>query len=436
MLKMDGQLLSLKWENHKNSFYQALTSIRKNYSYYDVTIVCGHKTYKAHKLVLSTCSEFLEEVLERTKLTTPLPTHPVIVLHDIQSHYLEALLDYMYVGEVDVLQTDLPGLIKAAELLKVKGLAVSDAEPSNDFKGKKRYSEEQNQDRKKNRAVGKIDEDKNKDHITEKEVDENALKGMVINVKKEVNYSTSFTDTDTFHEQSDSSVSCSNVLNFEENKNSEPVQKPSNHESCMIKEENQIGYTEELFMEEHADNNEYYSHEFENSSGQESIDPELDFITQGYSDDHSSTTFTGTTNTFSQQSTETFEEENQDIMNISYVDGLASDIQQNPPPMDGNEVWIRSGRGGSGRGVACPYCMKVFTRKSIFIYHYKTHTGEKPFGCPHCPRRFIQKGNMESHARTHIKEKSSKCPHCPQIFTQRVYLMMHINEAHMQQTMS
>ncbi|XP_042227483.1 longitudinals lacking protein, isoforms H/M/V-like isoform X2 [Homarus americanus] len=56
--------------------------------------------------------------------------HPIIVLKDIRHEDLEALLNYMYVGEVNVLQTDLSGLIKAAECLRIKGLAVPDEAPS------------------------------------------------------------------------------------------------------------------------------------------------------------------------------------------------------------------------------------------------------------------------------------------------------------------
>ena len=56
--------------------------------------------------------------------------HPVIVLKDIRSEELESLLSYMYVGEVNVVQEKLSGLIKAAECLRIKGLAVPDEEPS------------------------------------------------------------------------------------------------------------------------------------------------------------------------------------------------------------------------------------------------------------------------------------------------------------------
>ena len=72
-------------------------------------------------MVLIVCSEYFEEIFERTKCN-----HPFIVIKDIQPSEIEALLNYMYKGEVNVLQELLPGLIKAAEALKIKGLAVPD----------------------------------------------------------------------------------------------------------------------------------------------------------------------------------------------------------------------------------------------------------------------------------------------------------------------
>lgn len=102
-------------------------------SYCDVTIACDGKFYPVHKLVLSTCSDYFEQMFERTNCK-----HPIIVLKDIRSQELEALLNYMYVGEVNVLQNELAGLIKAAECLMIKGLAVPDEAPSKDVKENKR----------------------------------------------------------------------------------------------------------------------------------------------------------------------------------------------------------------------------------------------------------------------------------------------------------
>ncbi|KAK3869713.1 hypothetical protein Pcinc_025006 [Petrolisthes cinctipes] len=130
---MASGLLSLKWNNHRSTFFHILSTIRSKESYCDVTIACDGKFYPVHKLVLSTCSDYFEQMFERTNCK-----HPIIVLKDIRSQELEALLNYMYVGEVNVLQNELAGLIKAAECLMIKGLAVPDEAPSKDVKENKR----------------------------------------------------------------------------------------------------------------------------------------------------------------------------------------------------------------------------------------------------------------------------------------------------------
>ncbi|KAK4301654.1 hypothetical protein Pmani_026212 [Petrolisthes manimaculis] len=122
--KMDGELLSLKWNNHRTTFYHVISGLRNKETYTDVTLACEGKFYPVHKLVLSTCSEYFSDIFDRTPCK-----NPVVVLKDIFCQDLEFLLDYMYIGEVNVRQNELSSLIKAAECLRIKGLAVPDEEP-------------------------------------------------------------------------------------------------------------------------------------------------------------------------------------------------------------------------------------------------------------------------------------------------------------------
>ena len=50
-------------------------------------------------------------------------------MKDVPARDLEALLDFMYRGEVDVTQENLASLMKTAEGLQVKGLAIADGNP-------------------------------------------------------------------------------------------------------------------------------------------------------------------------------------------------------------------------------------------------------------------------------------------------------------------
>lgn len=84
----------------------------------DVTIGCEGKQVKAHKVVLSACSPFFESLFTENPCK-----HPIVILKDIRYADLKALVEFMYKGEVNVVQEQLPTLLKTAEALKIKGLA-------------------------------------------------------------------------------------------------------------------------------------------------------------------------------------------------------------------------------------------------------------------------------------------------------------------------
>ncbi|XP_066969965.1 zinc finger and BTB domain-containing protein 7A-like isoform X1 [Macrobrachium rosenbergii] len=121
----DG-MLALSWNNHSTTFSHMLSQIRQKDRYTDATVACEGKFYHVHRIVLSTCSTYFEEMFELASAGK----HPIVLLQDVRKYELEALLSYMYAGVVSVAQKDLSRLIKIAELLQIKGLAVPDELPS------------------------------------------------------------------------------------------------------------------------------------------------------------------------------------------------------------------------------------------------------------------------------------------------------------------
>merc|ERR1711890_64843 len=73
---------------------------------------------KAHKMILCACSPYFKNLLEQNPAK-----HPIIILKDVPFQHLTAILEFMYAGEVNVAQDQLPNFLKTAERLKVKGLA-------------------------------------------------------------------------------------------------------------------------------------------------------------------------------------------------------------------------------------------------------------------------------------------------------------------------
>merc|ERR1719422_2042263 len=74
-------------------------------------------------MILSACSAYFQQLFMENTCD-----HPIVFLKDIKYEEIRAILDYMYKGEVNVAQDHLPGLLKVAELLKVKGLVEEERE--------------------------------------------------------------------------------------------------------------------------------------------------------------------------------------------------------------------------------------------------------------------------------------------------------------------
>jgi BTB/POZ domain len=108
---------SLRWNNHQSHILQSFDALLQQNSLVDVTLVCSDRSLRAHKVVLSACSPFFERVFNDTPCK-----HPVIVLKDFRGWLVQAIVDFMYRGEISVPQERLSQLIQAGESLQVRGL--------------------------------------------------------------------------------------------------------------------------------------------------------------------------------------------------------------------------------------------------------------------------------------------------------------------------
>ncbi|KAK4300376.1 hypothetical protein Pmani_027419 [Petrolisthes manimaculis] len=126
---MECDLLEVQWTDHAKIFGEAIGNLRGKALYTDATLACEGRFFPVHKLVLSTCSQYLSAIFEWTPCV-----NPVVVINNITCKELEALLDFMYIGDVQVKETLLPGVLRAAECLSIRGLVRPDED-----KGKKSH---------------------------------------------------------------------------------------------------------------------------------------------------------------------------------------------------------------------------------------------------------------------------------------------------------
>lgn len=115
---MGDQQFFLKWNDFQTNMVTSFRHLRDEKSFTDVTLACEGQTCKAHKMVLSACSPYFKSLLEENP-----SKHPIIILKDVSYLHLQAILEFMYAGEVNVSQEQLPAFLKTAARLKVKGLA-------------------------------------------------------------------------------------------------------------------------------------------------------------------------------------------------------------------------------------------------------------------------------------------------------------------------
>ncbi|XP_069174861.1 modifier of mdg4 isoform X2 [Procambarus clarkii] len=110
--------LHLRSSNSETRFLSVCERLLRHNQLTDCTLVADGQFVQAHRLILATCSESFEDIFK-----TVTNANPVIVLRDITIQELRGLINYIYKGETLVKSSELPGLLKAASQLKIKGLS-------------------------------------------------------------------------------------------------------------------------------------------------------------------------------------------------------------------------------------------------------------------------------------------------------------------------
>ncbi|XP_071523324.1 uncharacterized protein [Panulirus ornatus] len=417
---MDGELLSLKWNNHRTTFYHVISGLRNKETYTDVTLACEGKFYPVHKLVLSTCSEYFSDIFDRTPCK-----NPVVVLKDIQCQDLEFLLDYMYIGEVNVRQNELSSLIKAAECLRIKGLAVPDEEP------KKSGSSSSNTS-----AVphGRQRPEQTSPPAKRRRAEERRVTPVGTEHSPGRPPGNAASSPDHHEPNTARHPSTSEASNPREQQEEKQTDVNTEQPPVHIKVEQQDSF-------EQSANDDFLSVQSNSYDG------------GGAEEGDGPRSSEGNTNDFPEFLQSTVEKEEPVVMSdfnpsefpgpsglqnsgmapwesdnnsANFAEGLSGAVaaavaaaSQPQQQRQQQQLWQRADDRGSscsdgagsnncvgggvrsgGFGIVCPVCGKVISRRDNLRVHLRTHTGEKPYGCPHCPHRSNERGNLRKHIRS------------------------------------
>ena len=128
---MEGEKLCLKWNDFQENLQTSFGELRRDSDFTDVTLACEDKSINAHRVILSACSPFFKRLLK-----THLNSQPLIYLRGVQASDLVGMVDFIYHGEVNILQEQLERFLALAEEFEVKGLVGCREETGEEYQTK------------------------------------------------------------------------------------------------------------------------------------------------------------------------------------------------------------------------------------------------------------------------------------------------------------
>ena len=128
---MAVKTLNVSWNNFQNVAKDMFRQLKSDTDFTDVTLVSEDLVHiRAHKVILAASSELFQAILRNTRSPNSL-----LYLKGVHHNHLEALMTFVYDGEVEVEEKNLEELMRVAMELQVKGLFKE-----NDEEKRKGYS--------------------------------------------------------------------------------------------------------------------------------------------------------------------------------------------------------------------------------------------------------------------------------------------------------
>ena len=116
----------LKWNDFQANVSNTFKRLRTSDHFYDVTLVSDdQQQVSAHKIVLSSSSEYFKSIL-----TSNSHSHPMLCLSGVNQEDLKNILDYVYNGEIQIYQDQLDQFLNIAQRFQLEGLMQGKEETS------------------------------------------------------------------------------------------------------------------------------------------------------------------------------------------------------------------------------------------------------------------------------------------------------------------
>ena len=125
----------LKWNDFHANISSSFGLFRNEEYLHDVTLVTvDRQQVHAHKLVLSACSEYFQDIFRNNK-----SSNLMLCLEGIKRNDLNKFLDYMYLGEVQICQNDLDRFLTLSKRFKLNGLMTDETKLTKVWQSKDQF---------------------------------------------------------------------------------------------------------------------------------------------------------------------------------------------------------------------------------------------------------------------------------------------------------
>ena len=182
-----SEIFNLQWHQFQSNVLKSFNNIRTTKEFHDVTLVGDdHKQVTAHKIILSTASDYFRNMLLET--AHPLP---MLCLEGVSSKDIEHMLDYIYFGTLDIQQDKLERFLKLSHRFRLQGIGSKDfasaLNPGDDgtFSRVSNHDKSNNDDESNNDEKSNNNDKSNNDDKSTKDVGQNDNFSLCGDIKNE-----------------------------------------------------------------------------------------------------------------------------------------------------------------------------------------------------------------------------------------------------------